>query len=174
MPIPVQFVAEVSGKTVTVCLDGRKVEKTFAGKLGFRDRNHAWTSVCAAVRKPIVGGQFTYFKVRDSREARNNVPKAGNIVATYFDSARTPEQCAGLQIAVWEALEDGGQRPNFLGGRFQVHADPEVISNATLYYAAIVNEKSAVYLESASGKSQSQLSTPGKDPLPPNTGNPDR
>jgi hypothetical protein len=174
MPVAVQFVAQVSGKTVAICIDGGRVHKTFAGKLGFRDKNHAWTSVCAAVRKPIVTGQYTGFRVRDSRRANANVPKAGNIVARFFDEAKTPAQCAGLQLAVWEALEDGGRTPNFSAGRFQAQSDPEVMDYGLTYYTAIAEEKSAVYLESASGKSQSQLSSPGKDAIPPRPGNPDK
>ena len=166
-PFAVQFVKEVSGRAVTICLDGRKVETTFAGKLGFRDRYHEWTSVCAAVRKPIVTGQYTAFRARNSTSVGKNIAKAGNIVAHCFDAARTPDQCAGLQVAVWEALEDGGVRPNFLGGRFQVKANEAILANAAMYYAAIVEEKSATYLESANGKSQSQLSTGGIKPTPP-------
>jgi len=150
-------VTEVSGRHVTICLDGRKVETTFAGKLGFRDRRNEWTSVCGAVRVPIMKGQYTTFRALDSRSVGRNISKAGNIVGNCFSAARTPDQCAGLQIAVWEALEDGGDRPNFFGGHFQVRADNAVLNIAQEYYATIAQDKGATYLESAGNHTQSQF-----------------
>lgn len=112
-PFAIQFELAVSGRTVTVCIDGRSVETTFAGKLGFRDANHEWQSVCADVRSPVSGGQIYRVQNFSSTLYGGNVARAGNIVAKYFYAAQTPDQCAGLQIAVWKALEDGTDEPDF-------------------------------------------------------------
>lgn len=86
-----------------------------------------------------------------------NIRKAGNIVAKYFNEAQTPEQCAGLQIAVWEALEDGGSSPDFFSGKFQVQADPASIVYAEHYYTAVNTPGQATMLQSTSGMAQSQI-----------------
>ncbi len=134
--VVIKFSKCLSGKMIGVLVDGR-VEKSFAGKMGFQDANHSWQSVCADIHSPVSEGQF--FKVRpvNSEIAGGNYAKAGRIVAKYFNEAKTPAQCAGLQIAVWEAIEVGGEKPDFIEGKFQVRADDETMYYATLYYAAI-------------------------------------
>lgn len=157
-PFPVQFAAEGMGQKVTVCLDGRKVETTFAGKLGFRDQNHSWFSVCGAVRAPVYGGQYFYVKAVGSSSIGGNIQRAGNIVAKFFRAAKSNEQCAGLQIAVWEAIEDGGEQPNFGNGRFQVRASDAALAWAEEYYQAITEPGNAVFLQTTGGQGQSQIS----------------
>jgi hypothetical protein len=66
-----------------------------------------------------------------------NYAKAGRIVARYFYDAQTPEQCAGLQIAVWEAIEVGSDKPEFDQGKFRVSADDETMYYANMYYGAV-------------------------------------
>lgn len=156
-PIPVQFAREVAGKNITICIDGRDVHSTFAGKLGFRDANHSWMSVCGNVRSPISGGQQFLVRPFSSADLGGNAAKAGNIVALYFREAQTPEQCAGLQLAVWEAIEDGGYEPNFLQGRFQAQADTRMIAFAQQYYTAIDTPGKAVFLQAGQNNGQSQV-----------------
>ncbi|MHB8635435.1 MAG: hypothetical protein ACYC96_03065 [Fimbriimonadaceae bacterium] len=153
-PFPVQFAGSGLGRTVTICLDGRYVESAFAGKMQFRDAVHRWISVCADVRSPVRQGQMFGVRSWSTAAFGGNVAKAGNIVARYFYEAQTPEQCAGLQVAVWKALEDGGDRANFLTGRFQVRADITVMSWAQYYYGALHTPGNAVYLQTGNGGGQ--------------------
>jgi hypothetical protein len=146
---PVQFAKAVTGREVTVCIDGWKVETTFAGKLGFRDATHSWQSVCADLRSPVSTGQFFTVQLLNSQAVGGNVARAGNIVANCFKSAQTPEQCAGLQIAVWKALEDGDDQPNFRSGHFQVNASPAIMIWAQQYYTTINQPGVAIYLQTA-------------------------
>jgi hypothetical protein len=134
--VTVQFARGVMGRNVRLCIDG-KIETTFAGKLGFRDQYSSWTSVCANVRAPITNGQYFGVELHNSAKAPANYVKAGNIVAKAFNEAQTPDQCAGLQLAVWEAIEDGQDQPDFLGGHFQ--APPSVIAYAQHYYGTYIN-----------------------------------
>jgi hypothetical protein len=154
--LPLQFGKAVTGMTVKISLDGSKIETTFAGKLGFRDATHSWQSVCADVRSPVSPGQFFNVNMLDSQKVGGNVAKAGNIVARWFGSAVTPVQCAALQIAVWKALEDGSDSPDFLSGRFQVQASPAVITYAEEYYSAINEPGTALYLQVQSGAGQGE------------------
>jgi hypothetical protein len=154
----VQFAEGAQGKTVAISVDGQ-VRQTFAGKLGLRSENASWLSVCANVRKHISGGQYFGIELLDSTEAGANLKKAGNIVAKYFHEAQTPEQCAALQLAVWEALEDGGAAPDFYTGKFAVRADPITMAYAEKYYTAVAVAGKAKYLRATDGGSQSQLTT---------------
>jgi hypothetical protein len=86
-----------------------------------------------------------------------NVAKAGNIVAKFFKAAQNADQCAGLQLAVWEAVEDGGARPDFGGGRFQVRANANVLAYAQQYYRGIEEKGDALYLQAGQGNGQSQI-----------------
>lgn len=156
-PFPMQFFTEVSGSRVTVCLDGRKIERTVAGKMGFKDSTRQWMSVCADVRAPIRLGQTVWARAWHTSSLGGNVKKAGNIVAKYFKAATTSDQCAGLQLAVWEAIEDGSKTPDFSSGRFQAKASQDVIRFASHYYQAIETNGEAIFLQTQPGNGQSQV-----------------
>lgn len=159
-PFRVQYGQAASGREVQVAIDGH-VKNTFAGKLIFGDGNSTWTSVCADVRAPISNGQTFAVRTRSSKSLSERVARAGNIVAKYFKQARTPDQCAGLQLAVWEALEDGGDKPNFAQGHFQARASSAVMEKADEYYDGIWIGDEAVFFESSQGDGggQSQLTS---------------
>src|SRR6185312_8113081 len=100
-PFPVRFAHGLTGREVTVCIDGALVETTFAGKMGFRDSAGTWESVCAGVRNPVAEGQMFLVRPLATAKIGGNIAKAGSIIGTFFKAARTPSECAGLQIAVW-------------------------------------------------------------------------
>lgn len=157
-----QFVRSVCGKNVTVMIDG-KVEVTFAGKMGFRGPNSSWLSVCGDIRTPVCEGQFCEFAPRDTSAVGGNMAKAGNIVAKYFNAAKTREQCAGLQIAVWEALEYGDAALANPNGCFQVQADQATLAYAEKYYSAADDSGHATCLGSPNRAFQTQV-TPDNPP----------
>jgi hypothetical protein len=131
---PIQFAHGLAGREVMICIDG-KVEKTFAGKMGFRDQAHAWSSVCADVRSPVGAGETFTVQALSTATVGGNYAMAGNIVAKYFNRAQAPDECAGLQLAVWKVIEDGYESPNFLSGHFQAQASPAVMIFAREFYA---------------------------------------
>jgi len=133
-PFDAQFVRSGMGREVTICLDGQKVERTFAGKMGFRDVSGTWWSVCADVRSPVSHGHISTMQPANSLKLGGNIAKAGSIVARCFKDAQTADQCAGLQVAVWKAIEDGPDVPDFNSGRFQVRASSAIIGYAQQYY----------------------------------------
>jgi hypothetical protein len=134
--IQVQFAKQVGGKPVTVMLDGRHVKSTFAGVLGFRDRSSSWRSVCADVRSPIRQGQSFAVRPYSAGKMKPGVAKASRIVSRFLYAVESAEQCAALQLAVWEAIEDGGNQANFGAGRFQARASARVLSLAAELYQA--------------------------------------
>lgn len=134
-----QFVRSTVGKEVTVFVDGH-MENTFAGKMGYRDAVSSWSSVCVNIRKPVAEGQYCMMTKRSAKEVGGNLAKAARIVAKYFDGAQTPEQAAGLQIAVWEAVEYGGAQAPAIGGPLYFRADPMTMYYAENYYAEANDE----------------------------------
>ncbi len=134
----IQFVgAGGEGKMVSIQVDGR-MEQTFAGRLVFQDQNgRQWSSYCADLRSPIMDGQSYDVKIMPAAKASGNVPLAGKIVSLGFKKAVTAEQCAGLQLAVWEALEYG----NHAIGKntsLRVYADPQTLNYAHQFYLAAI------------------------------------
>lgn len=157
-PFPVQFAAEITGQQVYVSIDGGRVRQTFAGKLGFIDRNgQTVASHCCDVRSPVQMRQTFNVQMTSTIRFGGNVTRAGNIVAKHFSSAKTSAQAAGLQLAVWEAIEDGGGRADFSAGRFRAAAGDDVIRFAEGYYQAIAEPGNAVILRTTSNKGQSQI-----------------
>lgn len=103
------------------------------------------------------------FWVQPGRTSRigGNVAKAGNIVAKYLKAAKTNDECAALQLAVWEALEDGGVQPDFANGRFAVRASDAVLDLAVEAYQAIGEPGDSLWLQAGggSGDGQNQITT---------------
>lgn len=160
-PLPVRFGREIAGRNVAVSIDGGQIKPTFAGKLAFQDPSSSWASVCADVRSPIRGGQTFVVEPMRSGLAGGNVAKAGHIVAKFFCRAQSADECAGLQLAVWEAIEDGGPVADFAGGHFRARATNAAIAYAAAYYAdGIYEPDEAVYLKAGGGQGsgQNQLS----------------
>ena len=55
-----------------------------------------------------------------------------------------------MQLAVWEATEDGGEQADFNSGRFSASASPAVISFAQHYYDNADPNGDALFLEASS------------------------
>jgi hypothetical protein len=158
-PFPVKFSQQIAGHNVSVSIDGGPVHATFAGKLGFRGRTGSWTSVCANPRAPVAMGQIFAVRRLSSRYVGGNIAGAGNIVAKYFKATQSADECAALQLAVWEAIEDGGAKPDFSSGRFRAQASDAVIELAFQAYDAIGEPGEAIFLQTE-GSGQDQLSPP--------------
>lgn len=150
--VTVQYAQTTIGRTVSISLDGKPARSEFAGKLGFRDRDSSWTSVCADIRSPVEPGSFFAVQVQSSTKTGGNIALAGNIVGRYFKEAQTPDECAGLQLAVWEAIEDGGAKPDFGAGKFRVKATDAVLHFAQEYYGALDEPSDVIFLQVRGGQ----------------------
>ena len=157
--LTVQYAAAYQGKVVQVRTD-EGIRRTYAGKMMFHSEGGTWCSVCANIHKHIGGGDIVQMHLHSSKDVGGNIAKAGNIVARFFNEATSPEQCAGLQLAVWEALEDGGNTPDFQNGHFAAQSDAITMAYAMNYYAAVNTAADAVYFEPYTHTPvQAQLST---------------
>ena len=156
-PVQFQFLGHASGSVVRICLDRKKVKQTFAGKLALRTQGRTVTSVCGDVRTPLRTKQVFWARIQPTTRFGHRERLAGSIVATHFHLAKSDQQCAGLQLAVWEALEDGGTSPDFRSGRFQAEAADDVMLYAAQYYQVQRATKIATVIESPGKVAQSQL-----------------
>lgn len=158
-PVQVQFVTQVAGRNVTICLDGRDVKSTFAGKLGFRDRRATWSSLCAGVRQPVRTGQSFWVLSTRTSTVGGRVRLAGNIAAKYLAAAKSNDECAALQLAIWEAIEDGGSHADFSSGHFAARASDSVLGLAEEIYEAVGTPGEALWLETdgSAGGGQNQI-----------------
>lgn len=156
-PVWVQYAQTGAGRTVIVRLDGQRTKSTHAGVLGFVDANSRWLSVCGDVRAPVRRGQRFQVRPFECREVGGNVGRAGSIVAKYLRQVRTADECAGLQLAVWEAIEDGGSRADFASGRFRAQAPDAALQYARQFYESGSQAADALYLQAGDGGGQSQI-----------------
>ncbi|MCE9559867.1 MAG: PEP-CTERM sorting domain-containing protein [Armatimonadetes bacterium] len=123
---------------------------TFAGKLNFTNNatSSTFSSVCCDIDHHISGGQTYACSQLSSAAFGGGIQLAGNIVAAVFGSAATNEQCAGLQLAVWEATYDGtsnGGVADFSNGIFGASITGSLLAQATTYYSSVSVAGDAIY-----------------------------
>lgn len=155
-PFRIQFVRSVAGMNVEVLLDGQHLKTSSAGRLYIRSATNSAGSYCGDIRSPMRSGQYFSVVQRNSKDVGGNIAKAGNIVAAGFHKARTQAECAALQLAIWEAVEDGGKTPDFSNGHFAVRAPSDVLALAGEFYKAVSTPAAAIYLQTG-GDGQSQF-----------------
>lgn len=158
-PFDMKFVRVDQGQGVSLTFDSN-VMSVFAGKLQFQNQSNGnkFLTVCADLTRPISPGQSYNVDPQFSALSTPAVKRAGNIVAANFFGANTNFKAAALQVAVWEALYDGGSSPSFTGGRFCLNgASQNLTSQATEYYQAICNTGNALHYKTTTNCGQSQL-----------------
>lgn len=158
-PYDVKFKGTDLGKSVSITFFG-STKNVFAGKLRFQamPAGAQFLTVCADLAHSIYGGQIYKVENKFSAASPLGVQKAGNIVADKFAGANTADKAAALQVAVWEALYDGGSAPSFTSGNFCLNgASSSFKSLAASYYSAISKSGNALYLKTTTNTGQSQL-----------------
>jgi hypothetical protein len=160
-PFPIKFSRELAGRVVIVSIDGGRAHEGFAGKLIMQSRNGVKiASVCAAPASPVVAGQVFPVRRLSSRWVGGRIAGAGNIVAKYFTRAQSANECAALQLAVWEAVKDGGNQADFYSGAFQARSSDDIIALASQFYDAFGESGEAIFLQTGDGGGQDQLTPP--------------
>ena len=155
-PFKIQFVRSITGMNVEVLLDGQHLKTSSAGRLYIRSATNSAGSYCGDIRSPMRSGQYFSVVQRNSKDVGGNIAKAGNIVAAGFHKARTNAECAALQLAIWEAVEDGGKLPDFSSGHFAARAPSNVLALAAEFYEAVSTPGKAILLQTG-GDGQDQF-----------------
>lgn len=77
-----------------------------------------------------------------------NMGLAGSILATNIAAAVSDDQKAGLQLAIWEAVYDGGVNggtADFGTGDFKTSANATILGHANTFYASSILGANAIY-----------------------------
>ena len=153
--------------TGTISLNGSS-EAVNIGALSFTDGVTTFSTYCADLTSFVDGSAHGYSASSTSPTGTTGIDLAGRIVAVNAGNALTADQSAGLQLAVWSAIYNGGTSFNANGAHFGVTGvSNAVIADATSYYlAANGTVGSASYYNIASGQGgQSQLAVqPAPEP----------
>ena len=133
---------------------------TSVGLLKFHDSSTStdYTTICADLTAGLDGQTHTYSTSTTNPLGSSAVDAAGRIIGTWMTSAVTADQQAGLQLAVWDALYNGGSALNLDGDLRITHASSGAVYWAGQYYAAVNGTTgSALYFHTSAHGGQSQL-----------------
>ncbi len=117
----------------------------FAGKLEFTINGNSVETICGDLFHHVGGGDTWNATPQLTSTMSPNFPAAGHIVGTYFSSAVSNADCAGLQLAVWDMLIDGGD--GLANGAFTATASTDAMNAAALDLTAISGD--AIYWDHA-------------------------
>ena len=117
-------------------MNGSAFTSVYAGQLNFSNGSSTLGTYCADALSFLNGSSHTYTESGVTLNTSTNLGIAGTNLANSQGSALTAAQQAGLQLAVWEALYDGGTTFD-AGGKFQVSgASAEALGYASEYYGS--------------------------------------
>lgn len=114
------------------------------------------SSVCAELGSTL-DGNFHQYTISMAGAGNTNVDKAARIVARHFSSVVDNTTAAALQLAVWEALYDGGATFGGASGNFQIVGPTAALADAQNFYSAIDTPGVARWYVSTEGGSQDQF-----------------
>lgn len=122
------------------------------------------SAVCAELTSTLNSSFHVYDRVIVGAGS-TNLDMAARIVSKHFLDAKTDNKKAmGLQLAVWEALYDGGGSYSSMTGNFKTTGlDATASSWAATYYSAYLEPGQAYFYSSTAAGSQDQL-TPVPEP----------
>ncbi len=145
---------------ISFTLGGSQSESVYAGILDFKDTttDQKIYTICADLTSTLNGYSHSYSASYTDPTGNTPIDEAGKIVSAYILSATTADEQAGLQLAVWSALYNGGSTLN-LNGNFSASGyNSATLGYAQSYYSAVNNSfGSAEYFSTSSEGGQSQL-----------------
>lgn len=139
----------------------------YIGKLKFSNGSSTFATLCADLGSVVDNAPHDY-DVSFTSPSDSGIGLAGKIAALNFNSALDPTTAGALQLAVWDALYEGGAQFDANSAKFKVKGvDNSVLTLAATYYADGYNQMqgSAEYFSIAQGcGGQSQLTVPAPEP----------
>ncbi|MBN8689812.1 MAG: PEP-CTERM sorting domain-containing protein [Armatimonadetes bacterium] len=132
------------------------------GALLFTNGSATLKTYCADATSFLDHSFHGYSSLTLSQNGNTNQAKAARIIAKYFDTATSKDQQAGLQLAIWSALYNGGTAFSAVGPTFKAwNVNSSSLNYAAQYFGAAnqgasLNKVVTFYQTSAQG-GQSQL-----------------
>lgn len=147
-------------KTASISVNGGAFSSVYAGQLNFSSANGTLSSYCADALSPLNSAKNPYAVSSLNLDIQTNLGKAGTIISNSQASALTAAQQAGLQLAVWEAIYDGGTTFDANSACFRAtNVSDEILGYASQYYGTYCNTPSngVTYFATNQPGGQSQL-----------------
>lgn len=147
--------------TASISVNGSSFYTVMAGQLNFTDGTSSIDTYCADAASMLNGGSFySYTPATLDLSASSNLSLAGRIAANSFAAATTADQQAGLQLAIWSALYNGGPSFDANGANFKVTGvNANALNFASTYFSTNTDpgDKLVTYFGSSANGAQSQL-----------------
>ncbi|MBS1718205.1 MAG: PEP-CTERM sorting domain-containing protein [Armatimonadetes bacterium] len=107
---------------------------------------------CVDLDNYIHAGDNWDANVLDSQSLSGGLKEAGNILGNAFFQADNADKAAGLQLAMWEAIYDGGATLDLSVGNFKSTGETAAADAwAQTYYAYRTVDAHAVYFQPVAG-----------------------
>ncbi len=120
----------------SITVNGEGPRNVMIGKLNFTTGTSTIETYCADALRTLNTSFHDYTSLTVDTQASGNLALAGRIIAKSYDGANTADQQAGLQLAIWSALYDGGTSFTANGSNFEVDGvSGGVLSYASTYYS---------------------------------------
>lgn len=146
--------------TANVSVNGGAFTSLYAGSLKFTDGTETIFTYCADPLSVLNSNFNTYSSSLVDLDGASSMSLAGKILATNYQTADTAEEQAGMQLAIWSALLDGGPAFNANGTNFKVNnVSASALNFASSYFASAVNpgDTFVTLFSSNAAGAQSQL-----------------
>lgn len=129
-----------SPATGSIKINGGSATTVSLGKLSFTSGSTILKTFCADATSTLDSSSHSYTETVLNLSATTGLAKAGRILATSYGSTSSVDQQAGMQLAVWSALYDGGASFNANGTNFKVTGvSSAALSFASSFYTAGIN-----------------------------------
>ncbi len=145
-----------------VIMVNSSTENVYMGALTFSTGSGSIVTYCADLLSPLNNSNNPYSVSIVDQSNGSGLALAAKIMGTYFDSANTPDEQQGLQLAIWEAIYDNGGTFDYAGGNMTVVSgvNATALGFASSYYSTSYASGSAGTIElysSQGGGGQDQL-----------------
>lgn len=129
-----------NAESVKISVNGSSFKSVFAGELKFSTSGGSLSTYCVDALSPLGSSAKSYTVSELVQTSSTGLGRAASILANHQASAITAAQQAGLQLAIWEALYDGGSTFNANSAGFKVTgASSAALSFASTYYNSFDN-----------------------------------
>ena len=141
-----QFVSKDLGDYIQVY--GVRDGLVFAGSLNFKDSAAGnLKTYCVDLIHGFGPGNTFNATTLDSATQSARLKEAGNIIAAGAGSVKTNDQAAGLQLAVWNVLYNGGDKLDLSHGAFRATASASALGYAEQFFALRNKAGHSVYFK---------------------------
>lgn len=155
--------------TANVSVNGGSFTNLYTGSLKFTDGTDTIFTYCADPTAVLNTNFNSYTAGLVDLNGSSSMSLAGKILATNYLDADTADEQAGMQLAIWSAILDGGPAFNANGTNFKVNnVSASALNFASTYFASAANLGDTfvtLYNSSANGAQAQLTASPVPEPF---------